>query len=75
MPESEPRNVMEKFFNSVANILVTPTVWVREKIVEPNQKSYPWYHQKFRRVPTIDECYTDDVVCYYEANEQYRRDR
>ncbi|XP_044272585.1 NADH dehydrogenase [ubiquinone] 1 beta subcomplex subunit 10 [Tribolium madens] len=75
MPEVEPRNVVEKFFNSVANVLVTPTVWVREKIVEPNQKSYPWYHQKFRRVPTIDECYTDDVVCYYEADTQYKRDR
>lgn len=44
-------------------------------MVEPNQKSYPWYHQKFRRVPTIDECYTDDPICYYEANAQYRRDR
>lgn len=41
----------------------------------PNQKSYPWYHQKFRRVPTIDQCYTDDPICYYEANAQYRRDR
>ncbi|KAJ8969230.1 hypothetical protein NQ317_002185 [Molorchus minor] len=28
-----------------------------------------------RRVPTIDECYTDDVVCQHEANVQYRRDR
>ncbi|KAJ8915970.1 hypothetical protein NQ315_016647 [Exocentrus adspersus] len=75
MPEAEPRNIVEKFFNTVGYILQAPTVWVREKIVEPNQKSYPWYHQKFRRVPTIDECYTDDVVCYYEADTQYRRDK
>ncbi|KAK3888404.1 hypothetical protein Pcinc_007532 [Petrolisthes cinctipes] len=29
----------------------------------------------FRRVPTIDECYTDDIVCFVEANEQFKRDR
>lgn len=106
MPEVQPRNIVEKFFNTVHNILEGPVVWVRgqlnviiinvksieifnkstqavhnnfhnfiEKIVVPNQQSYPWYHQKFRRVPTIDECYTDDVVCYFEANCQYKRDR
>lgn len=46
-----------------------------EKVVEPNQKQYPWYHQKFRRVPTINECYTDDYVCIFEANQQFKRDR
>lgn len=48
---------------------------VPEKVVEPNQKKYPWYHQQFRRVPTIDQCYTDDVVCDFEANQQFKRDR
>ncbi|KAG5894133.1 hypothetical protein JTB14_004071 [Gonioctena quinquepunctata] len=75
MPEIGPRNIVEKFFCAVGNILETPTVWVREKLVEPNQKSQPWYHQKFRRVPTIDECYTDDVICAFEANVQYKRDK
>lgn len=46
-----------------------------EKVVEPNQQQYPWYHRRFRRVPTIDQCYTDDPVCYFEADMQYRRDR
>lgn len=46
-----------------------------ETIVEPNQKHYPYYHQRFRRVPTIDQCYTDDPCCIYEANEQFKRDR
>uniref|UniRef100_A0A7R9JUD8 NADH dehydrogenase [ubiquinone] 1 beta subcomplex subunit 10 n=1 Tax=Timema genevievae TaxID=629358 RepID=A0A7R9JUD8_TIMGE len=49
--------------------------FLTEKVVEPNQKTYNWYHQKFRRVPTIDECYTDDAVCYMEANEQFKRDK
>lgn len=46
-----------------------------ESIVEPNQKKYPWYHRQYRRVPTIDQCYTDDVVCRFEADQQFRRDR
>ncbi|CAH1116046.1 unnamed protein product [Phaedon cochleariae] len=75
MPEATPRNIIDKFFFTVGSVLDAPTVWVREKIVEPNQKNYPWYHQKFRRVPTIDQCYTDDVVCIHEANVQYKRDK
>ncbi|KAJ8946855.1 hypothetical protein NQ318_006765 [Aromia moschata] len=74
MPEG-PRNIIEQFFCSVGDVLEAPVVWVREKIVVPNQQNYPWYHQKLRRVPTIDECYTDDVVCQHEANVQYKRDK
>lgn len=44
-------------------------------MVAKNRPQYPWYHQQYRRVPTIDECYTDDVVCFIEANEQYKRDK
>lgn len=43
--------------------------------MEPNRKEYNWYHRQFRRVPTIDECYIDDRICWYEANEQFKRDR
>ncbi|XP_050298783.1 NADH dehydrogenase [ubiquinone] 1 beta subcomplex subunit 10 [Anthonomus grandis grandis] len=75
MPENEARNTFEAFFFALGRAIDGPTTWFKEKVVEPNQKQYPWYHQKFRRVPTIDECYTDDVVCVYEANAQYRRDR
>lgn len=46
-----------------------------ESIVEPNQKKYPWYHETFVRVPTIDQCHTDDAVCVFEANQQFRRDK
>lgn len=28
-----------------------------------------------RRVPTIDQCYTDDVICMHEANWQWKRDK
>ena len=43
--------------------------------MEPNQKKYAWYHRQYRRVPTIDQCYTDDVICRFEADQQFRRDR
>ena len=46
-----------------------------ETIVEPLQSRPPYYHQVFRRVPTIDECYTDDMPCQWEAHEQFKRDR
>merc|ERR1712043_89477 len=36
---------------------------------------YPYYHRRFRRVPTIDECYMHDYVCQTEANDQYLRDK
>uniref|UniRef100_A0A481SX51 NADH dehydrogenase [ubiquinone] 1 beta subcomplex subunit 10 n=1 Tax=Encarsia formosa TaxID=32400 RepID=A0A481SX51_ENCFO len=69
------RNPLSRFVNSLYSILDGPVTFFREKIVEPNHQHYPYYHQKFRRVPTIDECYTDDAVCKYEAQDQFRRDR
>ncbi|EFN83152.1 NADH dehydrogenase [ubiquinone] 1 beta subcomplex subunit 10 [Harpegnathos saltator] len=68
-------NVLIRFFNTVFNVIDTPAAYFREKIVLPNQKKYPWYHQKYRRVPNIDECYTHDIVCYTEANIQFKRDK
>ncbi|XP_050346401.1 NADH dehydrogenase [ubiquinone] 1 beta subcomplex subunit 10 [Nymphalis io] len=68
-------NVFRSFINAVYNTIDAPVTWMREKIVEPNQKKYAWYHRQYRRVPTIDQCYTDDVLCDYEANLQFKRDR
>ncbi|XP_011635832.1 NADH dehydrogenase [ubiquinone] 1 beta subcomplex subunit 10 [Pogonomyrmex barbatus] len=72
---AEKDNILYKFMNTMFYVLDTPVTYVREKIVVPNQKKYPWYHQQYRRVPTIDECYTDDIVCYTEANCQFERDK
>ncbi|XP_015588606.1 NADH dehydrogenase [ubiquinone] 1 beta subcomplex subunit 10 [Cephus cinctus] len=69
------RSPMDRFANAVYNLLDGPVTFVHDKIVKPNQQYYPWYHQKFRRVPTIDTCYTDDPVCFFEANIQFRRDK
>ncbi|KAH8037081.1 hypothetical protein MRX96_022105 [Rhipicephalus microplus] len=73
-----PRNGFEKTMNALYALFDAPVTWVRENIVLPNRQERPdyvWYHRKYRRVPTIDECYTDDLMCKFEANEQYKRDR
>jgi len=46
-----------------------------ETIVEPNQKNYNYYHEQLRRVPTVDQCYDDDRLCKWEANQQLIRDK
>ncbi|XP_029037567.1 NADH dehydrogenase (ubiquinone) PDSW subunit [Osmia lignaria lignaria] len=71
-PES---NVIARLLKTLTYVLDTPIDYFRETIVVPNQKKYPWYHQKFRRVPTIDECYELDIVCLQEANSQFQRDK
>jgi len=65
---------MEDFF---ARMFMAPARFVRENMVEPfRQKEVaPWYHRRFQRVPTIDECHMDDIPCRTEANLQYFRDR
>ncbi|XP_037051639.1 NADH dehydrogenase [ubiquinone] 1 beta subcomplex subunit 10 [Bradysia coprophila] len=75
MPEREGRNILDSFAISVGKVIDGPVTWFREKVVEPNQQDYPWYHQEYRRVPTIDQCYTDDPVCNFEAQQQFRRDK
>jgi len=69
------RNSVDKVINFLYNAVDKPATWFRETIVVPNRPTYNYYHRKFRRVPTIDECYTDDELCIYEADEQYQRDR
>ncbi|XP_059618840.1 NADH dehydrogenase [ubiquinone] 1 beta subcomplex subunit 10 [Phlebotomus argentipes] len=73
--ESGKENAFVKTHNFIYNFFDKPVTWFHDVIVKPNQKSYPWYHQKFRRVPTIDQCYTDDVVCQFEADQQFKRDK
>jgi len=63
-----------KFYDGVLDTLEAPVKWFRENVVEPRQQQYPWYHRQFRRVPEIDQCYTDDASCIYEADQQFKRD-
>nr|CAG4641390.1 EOG090X0LTN [Eulimnadia texana] len=74
-PRAPPRNSFEAFCRSVYSLVDTPVTWFREQVVTPNRPDTKYYHQKFRRVPTIDECYTDDRVCHFEAEHQFKRDK
>ena len=58
-------NDFAKSIASFMNTLLTgPPRYFHEKIVKPNQApEYPYYHKRYRRVPTIDECYMSDYVC------------
>lgn len=67
--------IQDSYLEKKYSVVLTFTSNFAEKIVVPNQKDYAWYHQRFRRVPTIDECYTDDPVCQHEAQQQFKRDK
>ena len=63
------------FVRSLDSLVFGPVRWFRKTVVEPARgESYPWYHRQYQRVPSIDECYTEDVVCREEANQQFKRD-
>ncbi|GBP33628.1 NADH dehydrogenase 1 beta subcomplex subunit 10 [Eumeta japonica] len=74
-PQINPDSAYNAIFLSLYNLIDAPVTWFRKTVVEPNQKQYPWYHRSYCRVPTIDQCYSDDVVCDFEANQQFKRDR
>lgn len=67
----------ERFLNKLGAVVDAPATAVRELIVDPLQsknKSY-YYHRRYRRVPTIDECHVNDPLCKFEAQDQFRRDK
>ena len=55
-------------FRALDTMFKQPVQWFRKTVVEPSRgESYPWYHRQFRRIPSIDECYIDDILCREEA--------
>ena len=50
---------------SMDTLVMGPARWFRKTVVEPARggEAAPWYHRQYNRVPTIDECYIEDVVC------------
>jgi len=74
--EDQVQSPIIKFTRGVAMFVDGPVQWFRDNVVERFRgPKYYYYHQKFRRVPTIDQCYTDDQACIWEASEQYKRDK
>jgi len=54
-----------------------PVTWFRDSVVVPLQakNKEKWYHRQYKRVPTVDQCEEEDVVCMFEAEQQYLRDK
>merc|ERR1711868_125482 len=66
-----------RFCYSAVKIIDAPVTLFKERVLDPireKNKTY-YYHRRFRRVPTIDECNVDDIPCWFEANEQFKRDK
>ncbi|CAG2217455.1 NADH dehydrogenase [ubiquinone] 1 beta subcomplex subunit 10-like [Mytilus edulis] len=72
--ERSPKGV-DRGLVAMYKILDGPTSWVKETFVQPFQKKYPYYHRRFNRVPTIDQCDVNETACIYEAQEQWKRDK
>ncbi|XP_070579667.1 NADH dehydrogenase [ubiquinone] 1 beta subcomplex subunit 10-like [Ptychodera flava] len=71
MPE-----LVDNLIKAFSYTVDAPVTWFREKIEAQQKKNrYFYYHQHYRRVPTIDECDVNDVLCLYEADMQWKRDR
>ncbi len=63
-----PYEDRSKFVRGALSVLETmfvkPAVFFHDKIVAPfRAEEYYWYHRRYRRVPTIDECYMHDMIC------------
>lgn len=66
-----------KFAMGLFKILDAPVTYVRENVVVPLQAGHcnVYYHRRYNRVATVDQCEIGDPVCVYEAQEQFRRDK
>jgi len=73
--DRDGKNIWDKILDGVGAVIAAPAEMIKEKMDAVKGPEYPWYHRKYRRVPTIDECYMDDIVCREEANMQYQRDK
>ncbi|XP_065213773.1 NADH dehydrogenase [ubiquinone] 1 beta subcomplex subunit 10 [Planococcus citri] len=69
-----PRNIIEKGVLLSQKVFVQPMIYLKKNLITPNQQTYYWYHRKYQRVPTIDQCYDYDALCHFEAERQIIRD-
>jgi len=59
----------------LSSLFYGPVTWFHENVTSKVRTPYPYYHEKFDRVPTVDTCAIMDMACLCEADIQYKRDR
>ncbi|XKL67226.1 hypothetical protein PGB90_010646 [Kerria lacca] len=70
-----PRNAPEKVALFYKKMFADPIFFPIIEYIDKNKKPYYWYHRKYNRVPTIDQCWDHDSICRYEADVQLKRDK
>ena len=66
----------QKLYNCILNVIDGPVTWYRESVMPKiRQTPQPYYHRRYSRVKTIDQCEVGDIACFVEANEQFKRDK
>ena len=72
-PDPADRGFVGALHVAAMSMFTAPARFIREKFVTPYQQDYPWYHRRYKRVPTIAECFEDDWICRQEAEMQHYR--
>ena len=65
---SGTEQVVQGFFGKV---LLSPVRWFHDNVLEKTripESERSFYHRRYRRVPTIDECHFSDNACKYVKN-------
>ncbi|XP_068606162.1 NADH dehydrogenase [ubiquinone] 1 beta subcomplex subunit 10 [Brachionichthys hirsutus] len=67
-----PAVILSKLFYYAVDVPVTAFRDAVESVRSKDKTAY--YHQKYRRVPDLTECFLGDYMCYFEAEMQWKRD-
>ena len=75
--KEKPKSPYDKFYSIYSSPLTGPANWFRANVVAPLQgdRTNQYYHRRYRRIPGIDECDEGDQLCFYEVNQQFKRDK
>ena len=58
----------------IGKVLLSPVRWFHDNVLEKAripESERSFYHRRYRRVPTIDECYFSDTACKYVKNVKF----
>ena len=71
----EQQSGTEQFMQGlIGKVLLSPVRWFHDNVLEKTripESERNFYHRRYRRVPTIDECYFSDTACKYVKNVRF----